>query len=263
MGNETKGKAVKRIVSVILVLLGTAGIVCFMMPFISYGILMIWNGMGLALGILFVLMGIFLTPLFAFFRKVWKTKAGKVICGAAAGALGAGLILVIVISGLMIHAAGRGPEKNATLVVLGCRVIGEQPSLMLEERLEAAYVYLSANPDSAAVLSGGQGGGEDISEAECMYRYLTGRGIASERLYLEDRSTSTRENLAFSGEIIKKKNLNKDIAIVTNEFHEYRAFMVAEALGMKPAAVPGKTIWKLFPTYYLRELFGVVYEWIL
>lgn len=95
-----------------------------------------------------------------------------------------------------------------------------------------------------------------------MYRYLTGRGISADRLYIEDKSVSTRENLMFSGKIIEAENLNSDIAVVTNEFHVYRASMAADDLGMNSYAVPAKTTWKLFPTYYFRELFGVMYEWV-
>lgn len=170
------------------------------------------------------------------------------------------IMLVMFFSICMIKAANQKPSENPTVVVLGCRVYGEKASLMLVERLDAAYKYLSENEDAICVLSGGQGVGEDISEAECMYRYLVKKGIKSERLYKEEKSTSTRENLAFSKEIIEENNLNRDIAIVTNEFHEYRAGEVAKTLTLHSTAISGKTAWWLFPTYYVRELYGIMYE---
>ena len=91
---------------------------------------------------------------------------------------------------------------------------------------------------------------------------LTEKGIARDRLYKEDRSTSTRENLLYSKKIIEEKNLDPQVIIVTNEFHEYRASVIAEHTGIKPSAVCGKTAWWLLPTYYLRELYGIVFEWI-
>ena len=91
---------------------------------------------------------------------------------------------------------------------------------------------------------------------------LTEKGIAQDRLYKEDRSTSTRENLLYSKKIIEEKNLDPQVIIVTNEFHEYRASVIAEHTGIKPSAVCGKTAWWLLPTYYLRELYGIVFEWI-
>ena len=93
------------------------------------------------------------------------------------------------------------------MIVLGCGVNGDRPSLMLTERLDAAYDYLNTHEEVVCILSGGQGKGENISEAECMYRSLTEKGIARDRLYKEDRSTSTRENLLYSKKIIEEKNL--------------------------------------------------------
>lgn len=246
----------------VLALLGILGLVCFIMPFFSYGIMNVWNMLGLALSAVLLLVSVFWVSIIKFIKVLWKRTPGKIVCSAAAVLLCSAIILAAVISGFMIGAACSTPENEVTLVVLGCRVIGEQPSLMLEERLSAAYEYLSENSGSCAVLSGGQGSGEDISEAECMYRWLTDRGISADRLYIEDKSVSTRENLLFSSEIIKSENLNSEIAVVTNEFHVYRASMTADSIGLKAYSVPAKTTWKLFPTYYLRELFGVMYEWV-
>lgn len=97
--------------------------------------------------------------------------------------------------------------------------------------------------------------------ALCMYNYLIEHGVDENRLIMEDRSTSTRENLKFSMDIINEQGLSVDVAIVTNEFHEYRAFKIAEKLGINPKAVPARTHWWLFPTCFVREWYGVIYEW--
>lgn len=176
----------------------------------------------------------------------------------------AGIVLLMIVeTGCMVSAAVRKPQSGDTVIVLGCQVRGEQPSLMLEERLKAAYDYLCNDPDAVCIVSGGQGSDESISEAECMYRYLVDKGIDSERLYMEDMSTSTRENLLFSLKIIQENGLNTRVAIVTNEFHEYRAGEVAKRLEMDFAAVPAATAWWLLPTFYVRELYGILYEWLL
>ena len=153
------------------------------------------------------------------------------------------------------------PAQNATAVILGCRVYGDRPSLILTERMDAAVSYLNENTDAVCIASGGQGADEDISEAECIYRYLVENGISPERIYTENQSTSTRENFAYSYEIIKENSLPQEIAIVTNEFHAYRAGIIAGKLGLSYGAVPAKTARWLLPTYYARELFGVLYEW--
>jgi uncharacterized SAM-binding protein YcdF (DUF218 family) len=118
------------------------------------------------------------------------------------------------------------------------------------ERLEAAYAYLVANPEAKCVVSGGQGNGEDISEAEAMRRWLVNKGIDGDRIYKEDASTSTDENIRFSKRIIENNGLNPQLAIVTSEYHTSRAGILAEKYEMEYGAVPGKTAAWLFPTYF-------------
>ena len=101
------------------------------------------------------------------------------------------------------------------IIVLGAHVQGTRLTLALLERTRRALQYLEENPETKAVLSGGQGEGEDISEAQAMCNYLVEHGIDRERLILEGRSTSTTENLKFSLEII---GLDHSVGVVTNNF---------------------------------------------
>jgi len=249
----------------IRMILGVIGIwltIWFLIPVFSRRILNIGNLTGIVVGILLLLYGIFMPTVHRWCSAVWDKRVGKAGLSFLGIVLLAAVALLIVESGLMIHAAAQKPQKGATVVILGCKVYGEKPSRMLKGRMDAAYEYLQENEDSVCILSGGKGADEDISEAECMYRYLTDKGIDPGRLYLEDRSTSTRENLAYSLEIIKEEGLNEQIAIATNEFHEYRAGKIADSLGVSYGAVSSHTQWWLFPTYYVRELYGILYEWI-
>ena len=88
------------------------------------------------------------------------------------------------------------------IIVLGAHVEGTRLTLALLERTRRALQYLQENPETKAVLSGGKGTGEAITEAQAMYHYLTEHGIKGERLILEERSTSTAENLKFSLDLI-------------------------------------------------------------
>lgn len=173
-------------------------------------------------------------------------------------------ILALIISVFMIKAANNKPDNASVLVVLGCRVKGEKPSLMLEKRINAAYEYLAQNPDAVAVLSGGQGSDELISEAECMYRELVKKGIDPVRLILEDKSVNTRENIRNSFHIIAEKGLDGkiagEIAVVTNEFHQYRAKLIAHKEGKEVSAVTADTMLFLLPTYWVRDCLGCAYE---
>lgn len=237
--------------------------VWFVIPIVFSGIVNIGNLTGIAVFVIAFLCVFFCDKVSLFLKNLWSKKAGKAFLSFICVCLALVISLTAVETILMVGAAVNKPDSTSTVVVLGCRVYGERPSRMMVARLNAALEYLKENPESACILSGGQGEDEDISEAECMYRYLVDNGISPARLYKEDKSTSTRENLLFSKEIIERENLNEHIAIATNEFHEYRAQQIAKSLGLESAAVSGTTeIWVL-PTYYVRELFGILYEWIL
>lgn len=253
----------KKIAKCILGAVSVLFLLWFLLPVFTHGILNIGNVTGIVLFLLVLLCVMFSGKLGKGLARFWEKRLGKLLIGAGVAVLAAAALLVCVETAFMVQAAGRSPGEEATVVVLGCRVYGETPSLMLVERLEAAYGYLEENPASCCVLSGGQGPGENISEAEAMYRWLKDRGIDESRLFLEDASTSTRENIDFALKVIEEKGLSPNLAIATNEFHEYRAQKVAKALGADYAALPGKTAWWLLPTYYMRELYGILYEWLL
>lgn len=246
-----------------MMIFGALGFLWFLMPLVMYGSLNLGNITGMLVFIILFVYGYGSKDIKFKLRNTKETKSGKIFMRIISGILSVIFAVIVVETGLMVKAATDEPESNATVVVLGCRVMpGERPSLMLSERLDAAYDYLSENPDSVCVLSGGQGKNEEISEAECMYRYLTEKGISPDRLYKEDKSTSTRENLKFSEEIIKREKLPTEIAIVSNEFHLYRAGLIADELGLKHSSVPACTAFWLLPTYYVRELYGIIYQWI-
>ena len=152
------------------------------------------------------------------------------------------------------------------VVVLGAGVRGTVPSLSLRERINAAYAYLVANPNAIAVLSGGQGPGEEITEAACMYRELTNMGIEPARLFMEEHSASTIENLCFSLELLKNQTgeVPEKIAIVSSEYHLFRASLFAKELGLPSVGIPAHTSWlALRINYYLREIVAVWKYYIL
>ena len=108
-----------------------------------------------------------------------------------------GLMYFFAVEGLIIVSArtDRNAGEKKYIVVLGAAVLDDRPSLALIHRMEGAMKYLDANPGSTAILCGGQGNGESMTEADCMYGWLTAQGVAPDRLIKEDRSTTTMENL--------------------------------------------------------------------
>ena len=181
------------------------------------------------------------------------------------------LILGILVSfctlGVILRASlGADDPQEAYVVVLGAKVNGTSPSLSLSDRIDAAERYLRSHPDTVAILSGGQGTDEDISEAECMYRQLTARGISPQQLWIEDKATSTWENLKFSLDLIEEKTGNRPdtIGLISSEYHLFRAGLFAKDCGVTAVGIPAKTQWiSLRVNYFLREVAGVWHYLIL
>ena len=158
------------------------------------------------------------------------------------------------------------PEQGLDyIVVLGAQVKGNRPSLALSHRIWEAAEYLEENPETKAILSGGKGTGEDISEAQCMRQELEKLGISEERLIEENKSTSTQENIAYSYALLqvdsRKETEQKEIkiGIVTNNFHIYRGTAIArKKMNCQIQGIPAKSNRFLQMNYLVREFFGVV-----
>ncbi len=248
-----------KIIRILKILIGAAGWVWMVIPAVFSGILNIGNGLGmLFFGFLF-LWGVFQNKLIekSTVHKWAKALRGILITGYAVFTL-----FFAFESALIVNAINATPPSDATLVILGCSVNGETPSQMLRLRIDAAEKFMKENPESKAVLSGGQGPGEDITEALCMYRELTARGISPDRLYMEEHSTSTRENVAFSKEIILRENLNTKVAVVSNNFHLYRASLSVKEAGLEFYSVSAFTPYPLLATYVMREYMGIIAQWV-
>ena len=139
-------------------------------------------------------------------------------------------------------ADGQKPLANGTneyAIILGAKVNGEIPSLSLRYRLDAALKYADEYPHVKFILSGGQGPGELITEAEAMKRFLLDHGIKEERLLLEQQSTSTYENILFSKRIMPA-SIN-EATIITSDYHLARARKLAKTLGLQTDAVSAET----------------------
>lgn len=195
-------------------------------------------------------------------RRIRKiTRIVKILTFTAVLAF---LISFIWVEGLILtHDEGTENPTAQTLVVLGAGLNGDQPSLTLITRLQTALDYLEAHPAAVAVVTGGQGAYETCTEASAMALWLTQRGIDSQRIYLEEQATDTRENLRFSKEIIQRENLPQPVAVVSNSFHLYRAEQLALETGFDTvqtlsAPVPDVPLQWLTASVYLREYCSIL-----
>lgn len=194
-----------------------------------------------------------------------RSRKGQACYRVFLAGLGLGIVCLAGIEAAVVF---RGEADNSAVpvdavIVLGAGVNGETPSAALWSRIRAAEDYLEIHPDVPVVLSGGQGAGEAISEAEAMRRALWKEdGAENARLLLEERSTNTAENFRFSKALLEEWGLDTGtatIAVVTNDFHCFRAHMIARRQGLKTIDVPAELPWWwLTANYYLREAFAVV-----
>lgn len=178
------------------------------------------------------------------------------------GVLGFSVIISIILSVFMIRAACDKPQEEHTVVILGCKVRNGAPSLMLRKRLDTALQYLNQHENVPVIVCGGQGADESISEAQCMSEYLISHGIQESRIYQDNTSTSTLENMQNAKEIILKQGWTPEIVIITDGYHQYRSANFARSLGLKTSAVSAKTSWYLVPSYWVREWLGICYQFV-
>ncbi len=212
------------------------------------------------LGFPLLVIGVFYGPATEFFRA----GAGLIVKWLLIAAY-AGYALFLLVTIPMLYSAGhKAPRQNAdALIVLGCGVRGERVSLTLANRLDAALAYMEQNPRAVAVLSGGQGPGENLPEAEAMFRYMVAHGADESRLRKEAASQSTYDNFRYSFEIIREElGGNAEIAFVTTDFHVLRAERVAAKLGLNADGFGAPGVKWIAPNDYLRESMVLVYYFI-
>lgn len=172
-----------------------------------------------------------------------------------------GLLVVGITECIIIKASFGDPKEHCDyMVVLGAKVRTEGPSVSLMDRIRAAKTYLDSHPDVIAVVSGGQGTDEPMTEARCMYEELVELGVDPQRIWIEDQATSTWENLNFSLNLIEEKTGTRPgkIGILSSEYHLYRASLFADACGVESVGIPAAT--SRLPqkiNHFMREVAGV------
>lgn len=168
------------------------------------------------------------------------------------------LIIFIVTECVIIGYGSKEPQPDADYVlVLGAQVKGTRLTYALQTRLDKAYEYAMDNPKTLVIVSGGQGPGEQVTEAYAMAEYLKAKGLEEERILQENQSTSTFENIEFSKKLIDSTDAH--IVLVTNHFHVYRGVGVAKKQGLTNVEGLGApTKWYTIPNQYVREAFAVI-----
>ena len=228
-----------------------AGILCF-----CYGIIIMSVRSGTRFYIVWYLLSVFFTGLSACsFFLVWdklpitfvKTTAA-VFCFLAAVLIGTAVVILF---------SGRVEDTDCdTIIVMGAQVRQSGPSVVLQFRLDTAADYLREHRNTTCIVSGGQGRTEPCTEAEAMKAYLVENGIESDRIIMEPRATSTKENVAFSKELCDPEH--DKVGIVTNHFHMFRSVLIARKAGYKTLVrIPADSLPMYLPNNVLRESIAV------
>ena len=190
------------------------------------------------------------------FKNIVKTALSVVIGIAATVFFVASLLIYTVPEGL----PGTG---NYTLVVMGAKINGDEPGGTLRKRLDTAYEYLTENPKVKCIVSGGQGSDEETTEASVMKNYLVEKGIDKTRIFLEEKATSTKENIEYSFQVAKDNDLPEKFIICTDAFHQYRAALFCGEFEIPCYSLNAPITWKSEPVYLAREILALFYYFIL
>ena len=254
MGKNAEKESVNKVMVVFGVLALGCLLYCLSIAFImGYGsrFFLIWGVAAVAFGALAML----------FAHRQWLDAIPKGLRVTVEICCVVMLVFVCLVEGLILSkwSAKAAPGADYVLI-LGAQWKENGTSYVLQKRLDKALEYLKENPDTYVVVSGGQGANEPISEAAGMKRYLMERGIPEERIRTEDQSTSTEENLTYSAALFDKEQ--DRIALVTSNFHMYRAFRIAQKQGyshvegLSAGSYPG-----MIPNNLLREFCCVIKDW--
>lgn len=223
--------------------------------FVGYGtkFFLIWGVFAAAFGMMALV----------FQHQKWLERLPQWLKRCFVGCCAVGLLFLGIVEGMILSQFAATAQPGADyVIVLGAQWKTNGPSYVLQKRLDTALEYLRENPDTKVIVSGGQGDNEHISEAQGMYDYLLAAGIDEERIFMEDQSTNTYENLVFSSALLDKEN--DRVVLVTNNFHVFRAVKIAERQGY--TAVEGLAAGSypaMIPNNLLREFFGVIKDfWV-
>lgn len=166
----------------------------------------------------------------------------------------------VIVEGLIVFNGKSDAEVSADyLIVLGAAIEGETITPVLQARLDAGATYLQKYPDTKVVVSGGQGKGEDITEAEAMRRYLIAIGIDESRILFEPDATSTMENFKLGKKLIEQSTGQSltEVVFVSNSFHIFRSKMLARRNDLDAHAISNDPP-KVHYSMYIREYFAFI-----
>ena len=231
--------------------------ICFVWESLTFGMQFFWFFLRFLLfvGVLHQICSMCIALRFCAKAAVWCRRIIRI--GSLVWLASFLILLALIILG---GQADDGAETAPFIVVLGAGLNElDEPSLVLRQRLDKACEIAAKNPDAVLVLCGGQGVRNNLTEAEAMRRYLNARGIADERLILEDTSHDTAQNLANAAALMREYSGEQTpkACLITCSFHMMRSKLLAQSNNIDVIAAPSRTRPQEFH-YYFREYFSML-----
>ena len=166
-----------------------------------------------------------------------------------------------------VMASNHNPEYNKDYVIILGSKIKDNGELtpLLKVRADRALLFgknqkMSTNKDVIYVPSGGQGSNEIIPEAEAIKNYLIEEGIDQNKILVENKSTSTIENIRFSKKLIEKEKKNAKVAFSTTNYHVFRSGVIANNEGLDCEGMGSTTKWYFYTNALIREFIANLYK---
>lgn len=241
----------------VYIIFGILSILYFIACFFTFGFVINFSSFFLFIGVILIAVG-----------ALKSRFKGRILKGRYRNILNLFRVLIIIFlisfaaieSILLYNSFGKSSGKADFVVVLGAAVRGKTMTLALYQRMEKGLEYLNKNPNIKVVVSGGKGPGEDIPEAQAMKEFLLKHGISENRIIVEDKSKNTVQNLKNTKKILEKLygKQNFKIALITSNFHVFRAKMLAKRAGFKAYGVPAPIHKGIILNSYVREYFAVI-----
>ncbi|MGW0638772.1 YdcF family protein [Nocardia salmonicida] len=174
-----------------------------------------------------------------------------------------GFVLVAFLLYSVVYGWVTRTDDAVAIVVHGSGLLGDRVPPLLASRLDRALgIWRAARgPSPLLVTSGGKGSDERVAESTAMAAYLTEHGVRDDEILREDRSTTTRENLLFSRELLARRGIESRILLVTSNFHVLRTAVLARQVGLDAQAVGASTARYYLPSAVLREYVGILVEY--
>ena len=170
-----------------------------------------------------------------------------------------GLVLLSYAFYCLAYLRRRARPKPAAIIALGSGLVNGTVPTLLANRLDATGKAWrderALGHDPLVVPSGGQGDDEPMAEGVAMTAYLVAHGMPREALAIEDRSTTTEENLLLSREILRARGIDDTghLRVVTSSYHVGRAALLSRRLDLDADVTGAPTAWYFLPSAFLRE----------